>query len=429
MEDELISIAHTLYNFRHPAHVLLPSSQAPQLPQTDNDLPAFLIANGPSLDKDLAYLRKHRDCGVLISAGSTIATLHHAGITPDFHVEIERGTNVPKNFLALPDEYLSTITLLTINPIHADTCKRFKKVIFAFKHHDIGTQCASGSLSDFADDPLINCNPLAGNGAMAFALRLGFTQLVFFGLDMSTNVEGEHHAQNSLYYTSTLDNFASYRQAYPLKRKGNRREHVYTNETLDFSRFGFEVVLEKNPDIKAWNCSDGLDIKGTTTLDAEQLDFAPNPSAKAARLHAIHAQYTKRVENGFDPTLEKFKHHLNLAKQCRDSLMDLLNQNIRTVADLLDVFSEQTHIVESYRHHSMVAYQILIGSLRYVQTTITTWAIYIPDDEQLATYIHHTLQVMRDYFRTVFSLLEDKYQTLADQYNPTEYLAPDEYGI
>ena len=54
------------------------------------NMPAIIVGNGPSLDKEIDFLRKNQDNFVIFCSGSALKPLYKAGITPDFQVEIER---------------------------------------------------------------------------------------------------------------------------------------------------------------------------------------------------------------------------------------------------------------------------------------------------------------------------------------------------
>lgn len=51
--------------------------------------PVFVVAAGPSLDRNLAALARVRDRGVLVSVDTALAPLMHYGITPDIVISVD----------------------------------------------------------------------------------------------------------------------------------------------------------------------------------------------------------------------------------------------------------------------------------------------------------------------------------------------------
>ena len=83
--DEFMMMFHTNLNHDRGDFTLLSSIDSPVL------RPLVVVGSGSSLDESLPDLRLLRNRCLLISAGSSLATLLRAGIRPDFHVHVERG--------------------------------------------------------------------------------------------------------------------------------------------------------------------------------------------------------------------------------------------------------------------------------------------------------------------------------------------------
>ena len=52
-------------------------------------LPAFVVGSGPSLDRDIPFLKKNADKAIILSCGSAIRPLLVNDIVPDFQIEVE----------------------------------------------------------------------------------------------------------------------------------------------------------------------------------------------------------------------------------------------------------------------------------------------------------------------------------------------------
>ena len=106
-DDEKWSMQHTLHNLNENIPILYKKNCM------DNDTHVFVVANGPSLDKDIEFIKKHRDKAIVIAAGTAFGSLYKNGIKADILIEIEKNYRYPMmlqfNMLqksALKDVYL-----------------------------------------------------------------------------------------------------------------------------------------------------------------------------------------------------------------------------------------------------------------------------------------------------------------------------------
>src|SRR5690606_10036454 len=79
---------HTYGNFTDGAGVLRQGFGLQR--HAFQQLPVFIVGNGPSLDQCFDYLHQYKDQVVIISCGTALKALHKHGIKPDFHAELEQ---------------------------------------------------------------------------------------------------------------------------------------------------------------------------------------------------------------------------------------------------------------------------------------------------------------------------------------------------
>lgn len=93
--------------------------------------PAILIAPGPSLKKNMEWLRLAKDKAILIAPLQSLRLLHKAGIKPDFVTVIDASdlTVEPVDFFGdVPDDFLTSL-IVGVN-CHPNVIARFKQVFF-----------------------------------------------------------------------------------------------------------------------------------------------------------------------------------------------------------------------------------------------------------------------------------------------------------
>lgn len=406
-EDELISLNHSAINCKKPMS-LIRNDRKNMPPQA---LPAFIIANGPSLDADLAYIKAHRDSAIIFSAGSTIFTLYQAGITPDYHVDIERTWGPTTSSRKVPQEFREKVTLLTLNTTLFTMLELYPKHAFCLKANDTGTHLLSDQIPADFDNALIHCNPLAGNGALAFALRLGFKDLVFFGLDMGSVDGNQHHASSSLYYKKDHPFYnPKKRDDFKLQRPCNRGGTMHTSELLDFSRYAVEVAIHSFTGIRAQNCSIGLEITGCTAVNSQDLEFENKPEAKTQLIDKIESELFRTFEHEdsqIDDNLNALRDQIFDLSQ---RLLQCFNPLPTTIKGTLDCFAEQLKILEDLQETQVIPTRMWLGTCRYLHCNIATWLINLREDSDTTQkYITDSLKVATDYIHTVMELY-DRYE-------------------
>lgn len=255
------------------------------LPESLRDTPICVVANGPSLSDDLAFLRKIQDHVLILACGTALETLYNAGIQPHFYAAIERLKQISDVISLIPDRnYLNNIILLTTDNIHPETVKLFKHHALFLKPEEPFSDILSYQNPDLSYElENIYCtNPLVGNMGLAAAATLGFKNIYMFGVDNgSAREDKRQHPTESVTYTKIFSdsqqNVADEDQEVNelnLEQPGNFTDKVYTNLLYNSSAFTMEVLIENNTDLNFFNCSNGRKIKGAqpthshTLLDA-----------------------------------------------------------------------------------------------------------------------------------------------------------------
>lgn len=112
-------------------------------------IPCFILASGPSIDSQIEAIKKLRNKVCIISCSSSISICHKHGITPDFHVEMERGYDMAQYLESFNDAaYLKKITLLALNVVHPKLVPFFKNSIIGLKPNDLASEIAKSYNSD-----------------------------------------------------------------------------------------------------------------------------------------------------------------------------------------------------------------------------------------------------------------------------------------
>ena len=347
-DDELTSVAHTVENIKANVPIVDQSKAMNNLP------PVIIVGNGPSLDHLEGFIKDNKDSAIVISGGTSIGSLHKMGIKPDFHVEIER-TRVTHDWITkgTTKEFREGITLLALNTVGPETMSLFEDKAIGIKPFDAGKIVLDKECGKIV--PLMACNPTVANGALSFAVAMGFTEIYLVGIDLGMKEGAEHHSKHSLHYevenktgTKVYTPYTEKKRNYT--RTGNFGGKVTTTSVLDNSRSAIEFVLSHYPHVKCINPNDGLLIKGTDTVTPEDLPHLETID-KSEVITSIKNCCFKTVENNELTTdhirhqyLEKsfsIKNQLKLKKKISNNneLIEELNKSFRNIRDKEDMSS------------------------------------------------------------------------------------------
>jgi len=192
-QDNLIGLHNLLANIKEVAQ----NPHLSCLQDKYKDVPAFIIANGPSLDKNIQELKKIQDKGLIISTESAIVPLRKNKIKPHIYTIIERTKNT-YTFHFENTEHPEDMALLCLGLVDKQVFPSFPGAkIPIFRRREAINQWINKHLGDgSALDAGANVSHLA----MEIAATLGANPIVFVGQDYAYGSEGVCHSKDSVYF-------------------------------------------------------------------------------------------------------------------------------------------------------------------------------------------------------------------------------------
>ncbi|AOY78155.1 motility associated factor glycosyltransferase family protein [Clostridium formicaceticum] len=190
--DNLIGLHNLLANMKEI--VLNPYISC--LKDKYKNVPAFIIANGPSLDKNIQQLRKIQDKGLILSTESAIIPLMKNHIPPDILTIIER-TKYTYTYHFENILYPKDMALLSLGLIDQQVYPSFPGAkIPIFRNQEAINQWINKHVGDgSALDAGANVSHLA----LELAVYLGANPIVFVGQDYAYGPEGVTHSKDAVY--------------------------------------------------------------------------------------------------------------------------------------------------------------------------------------------------------------------------------------
>lgn len=278
-DDEIWSIGHTVKNWSERYPVLQKHAYHDGLKV---DKPVFVIANGPSLDQSIEFIKKNNDKAIVISCGSTIGSLMKAGVKPDIHLEMER-RYVTYEWLEeiTTPEYRKGINFIGLNTVHPKVFELFEHSYVAMKPLDLGSRYCNRFVDPKSDGKcvlLLNSNPTVGNMGIAIASAIGFEEVYLFGLDLAMSSQSEHHSKLSAYYEIDDDKDEEFvkleladEATSNLEVEGNFVDKVKTTRLFIGSIICAETTIKDSSYQQYYNASDGARLAGAEPIAVQNI--------------------------------------------------------------------------------------------------------------------------------------------------------------
>ncbi|MBW7572346.1 motility associated factor glycosyltransferase family protein [Caproiciproducens faecalis] len=229
------------------------------------NVPAFIIANGPSLDKNIQQLKKIQGKGLIISVESAIVPLIKNHITPDILTIIER-TPETYTYHFENTDYPEDIALLCLALVDKRVYPSFLgPKIPLFRRGEAVNEWVNQSLGDgSALDAGANVSHLAAE----LAVYLGANPVVFVGQDYAYGAEGVTHSKDAAYNEEKGKKAKEIIQAMPvIYVEGNDGTMVPSNRLWADFKLGLEMKIAAHPDTRFLNATEGgARIEGTECM-------------------------------------------------------------------------------------------------------------------------------------------------------------------
>lgn len=371
---------HARYGIAHTKRVLndscslLRANPDKYLSFDNKEVPVFLVGNGPSLDQSIRTIKSLQDIVIVVSCGTALQALYKNGITPDYHAEIEQNRSTYDWVSRVGDyEYLKHITLISCNGIHPDTCNLFKQVMISFKEGESSTVSALSVVGEKSYEVLQYAFPTVSNFGLNMFLKLGFSQLYLFGVDLGFKDNSRHHSSDSGYFFENGKTIYDYSNTgnNSIKVKGNFANFVYTKHEFKVAKYVMEQSLASKR-VSCYNTSDGAFIAGTLQLDHENILVVSTGEDKQAAISAIEEQafsafnqgdYAKMFENKFDAGLL-----IRELKMFSQKVLQAIDDEI-SLDTLID--AQKSMLFASYAKGRSALFYYLYGSTNYANAVFS----------------------------------------------------------
>ncbi|GMA61007.1 motility associated factor glycosyltransferase family protein [Alicyclobacillus fastidiosus] len=265
--DTLVGVYNTLDN----AQEIICSPQLSSLRNAFMGKPAFIVSNGPSLDRNIDTLTRAVGKSLIITAESSLRPCLIRGIRPDAVAVTERTPNV--YHIHFENQRLpSDLVLIGLTLIDPRIPKLFQgSFVPVFRSGESSCRWIQQTLTD--DVCGLHSGSSSAHLAFEFAVWTGANPIVFVGQDLAFGRDKTTHSQLSAYAESTLAHqVKSLREQPAFYVPGVNGERVLTTRLWDEFRAWFEDQISLHPEVHFIDATEGgAYIHGTELMTLDEV--------------------------------------------------------------------------------------------------------------------------------------------------------------
>lgn len=369
-DDNRFHINHAIANLYRGAQLLSKRAQ-------DRTTPIVLVGNGPSLDRNMAWIKHHADKAIIVSCGTSIYTLYKAGIVPDFHAELEIVKLVAEMKTNMPADKLKTVDLLATISSHPMLTEVFGDSFLIARGGLEVTQHLRllGALPQNVTETWDGAPTCANLAACMFA-EAGYQNLILCGIDLAAHDDGKHHASQSYYDDEGLQLLHGFTEkeyagehllveGYDGSIMVSKGEFIFAIEALGnlFARF---------PTIQVTNLSRGAKIPLTKWQD-DQTFVLSSGTLDKAKFKTRFAKSFTYVEKPKGLYSEEHIHKLITDFSARFELLDKkVDAGQLSLFDYFTAFRDEVNAIDNDPAQLMIA--LFMRSSRFYESHVYAFA-------------------------------------------------------
>lgn len=192
--DSLLGLIHNMQNLEN----MVASPDVGSLKDKFKGCPAFIVAAGPSLDKNIEELKRIQNKGLIIAVDAIADKLVKNGITPHFMSSVER-VDVWE-LLVEKKSYPEDIYLVGPPVLQPPVVNRFGKRVLLPMRQTVREYLWLSDILDLSDDYKVWMGASCAHVAMGLALHLGASPIVLVGQDLAYGEDVHHtHAGGTIH--------------------------------------------------------------------------------------------------------------------------------------------------------------------------------------------------------------------------------------
>ncbi len=315
--------------------------------------PTILVAAGPSLKKNIKWLRKHQDKFIIVAVSAALLSLENENIIPDIVTHFDGFKDSLAHFDKLRStEFLQESLFVFSSSVSKAHINKINNEYLYFYENLTQYKKESGSINGIC----------VGSYTFGLLLHMGATQLYLLGLDLALDQKsGQTHTDDhvnskklNLSKHNEVENTFSLLNS-TISTKGNFTSMVMTTSLFKRSIKEIDMASEqKSTEQFIYNLSDGAFFKGTLPLQISDIETSVWPTIEKQSLRgSIQQLLTEHSKQELtEKEYESIKNSVIHAKKLKQAIIDYQAKKVtsntneykqRLTALLNSLFREQTY--------------------------------------------------------------------------------------
>jgi len=252
-----------LLNGNFNENILNYDSMMNELRETFSGRDLYIVASGPSLDKNFMQLREIRKNAIILATGTVLKKLINAGITPDYFIVTDANSRVYEQISGFEN---IQVPMLLLSTAFKDFAKKYqgKKYMICQKDYSKAEKYAS-----LKGDMLFETGGSVSTTALDIGISFGCRRIIFVGLDLAYTDNFVHANDTSQRDLICTEGLWQVEDIY-----GNM---VYTNRTLDIYRGWIEKRIRGVENVEFIDATEGgAKIQGMKIMKLSECIFPCN---------------------------------------------------------------------------------------------------------------------------------------------------------
>ena len=262
-------------------------------PRLSDNSRIIVVGSGPSLDRDLDWLRENQRRLIVICATSTVRVLKRAGIQPDFQTNLNTQMTPERVAQLELDPDIPMIAYYKSDP----------KLIDFFRTPLLLHESGKANAVQIKL-PFTYTHPTTGNLAVAVAAFARPRALYLAGFDVGFREAEKSHAAGTWHDDDQGRGHAAFQRWDQVRAPANFAEaegEIYTNAYHNAARTAMEgAIQELAPKGSVFNLSDGARIEGAQAMRSGDIRLTDYPE-KAADVAAIIGAFDRDFDRVLAP--------------------------------------------------------------------------------------------------------------------------------
>lgn len=378
-------------------------------PVSSKNVPAVIVAAGPSLDKNIAALKEYKNRAFIIACDSALNPLLKNGIIPDLAISVD--PHKPEYYFSQPEaeEIPFVLCLQTISWFR----KKHKGRKFYFADNNL----SNNMMHMYGKEAgILETSGSVANNAFSVAKTLGFTNIILVGQDLSYD-NGTYYAKGVHKNDNIFAMQSQNKGKHYFEIDGYYGGKVVTNDALNFYRTWFEKQIIRYPDINVINSTEGgAMIHGAKNIPlAQALDELCNGEMDfAALLESIAPVFDEneiakiRTDFGnFNETLLDIKRDISTAIRNYRRLEELVRKGRQGNSEFNNLMEKINYVQERVNTEPLMDLAAMHN--RETEYEVLDRNAEVTGDSYRDTIdaIHNGISILESYSRGIDSVIAD----------------------